>query len=140
MNDHLKIISILIYFLVGIICLVMALKCLFAKRYLPFHEEAASRKWDAIEKPLQDVILTILKISGLGFFTIFLLLTVFPVIEYLRPNQFTKFLIPVISFIYCSGLFLFNFLLFKKTKVITPWFGSLIAMLIIFISFILSII
>ena len=135
-----NIVSVLIYFLVGMICLVMAMKSMFSKRYLPFHEEAADKNWDNIEKPLQNVILTILKISGLGFLIVFLILTIFPIINYFKPNLYIKYSVPIISFIFCFGLFIFNFRLFKQTKAKTPWKGSLIVMIIITISLIISVI
>lgn len=140
MKEIFGITSTLIYIAVGIICLLMAYKSVFSKKYLPFHEEAAARSWDSLDKPLQNVIITILRISGLGFFIIFLLLTVLPAVNYFRPDPFIKYSIPVISSIYCFGLFLFNYILFKQTKAKTPWMGSLIAIFIILTGFVLSII
>ena len=138
MKEVFSIISIVLYFLVGIICLLMAYKSMSAKKYLAFHEQAAGKSWESIDKPLQDVILTILRISGLGFLIVFLLLTIFPFYNYFKPNIFNKFSVPVISIIYCFGLFLFNYLLFRKTKTKTPWMGSLIALFIILLSFTIS--
>jgi hypothetical protein len=134
------IISTLLYFLVGAVCLLMAHKCIFSKKYLPFHEKAADKPWAGIDKSLRDVILTILRISGLGFLIVSLLLTIFPVVNIFKQDVFIKFSIPIISFIYCFGLFLFNYLLFKQTNAKTPWIGSLIAMFIIIISFCISIV
>ena len=138
MNDILSIISILIYLLVGIICLFMAYKSIFSKQYLPFHEEAAGKSWNSIDKQLQYVIITLLRLSGLGFFIVFLLLAIFPIVNYVKPDLFIKYSIPIISLIYCFGLFLFNYLLFKQTRANTPWVGSLIVMFIILTSLIIS--
>jgi hypothetical protein len=140
MKDFTVIVSTLIYIVVGIICLIMAFKSIFSKEFLPFHEAAAGRTWDSIDKPVQNVIMTILRISGLGFLVVFLLMVVFPVVNFFEPNPIIKYSVPLISSIYCSGLFLFNFLLFKKTKAKTPWVGSLIALFMILISFAISLI
>ena len=140
MKEIFNIVSTVIYILVGIICLIMAYKSIFSKKYLPFHEAAAGKSWESIEKPLQNVILTILRISGLGFFIVSLFLVLFPSINYFKPDPIIKYSTPIISSIYCFGLFLFNFLLFKQTKAKTPWTGSLIALFLILISFIISII
>jgi hypothetical protein len=140
MNEIFNLISTLIYVFVGIICLFMAYKSIFSKKILPFHEEAAGTSWDSIDKRLQNVVITILRISGLGFLIIFLFLSVFSIINYFKPDPFIKFSIPSISLIYCFGLFLFNFRLFKQTKAKTPWVGSLIAMILILSAFIFSII
>ncbi len=140
MKEILNIVSTLIYIFVGFICLLMALKSMLSKKYLPFHEAAAGKLWDSIDKPLQNVILTILKISGLGFFVVFLLLVVFPSVNFFNHNTFIKYSIPIISSIYCFGLFLFNYLLFKQTRAKTPWIGSLMALFLILVGFVISII
>jgi hypothetical protein len=140
MKEILNILSILIYLLVSIICLFMAYKSIFSKKYLPFHQEAAGKSWESIDKQLQYVIITLLRLSGLGFFIVFLLLAIFPIVNYYKPNLFIKYSIPIISMIYCFGLFLFNYILFKKTEAKTPWIRSLIAMIIILISLLISII
>lgn len=138
MKEILNIISILLYLLVAIISLLMAYRGIFSKKYLPFHEEAAGKPWESIEKPLQNVILTILRISGLGFLILFLLLSALPVFNFFRQALFVSYLIPAISLIYCFGLFLFNYRLFKQTKANTPWKGSVVAMIVILLALILS--
>jgi len=138
MKEVYSIISVALYFIVGIICLVMAYKSFLSKKYLPFHAEAAGEPWDNLSKPLQYVILTILRISGLGFLVVGLLLIIFPCVNYFRPVTFVKYSIPVIALIYCIGLFLFNYYLYKKTEANTPWIGSIVAMVIILIGIVAS--
>jgi len=62
-----------------------------------------------------------------------LLLIIFPLVNYFRPDTFITYSIPVIALIYCTGLFLFNYYLHKKTGANTPWIGSIVAMVIILI-------
>jgi hypothetical protein len=64
---------------------------------------------------------------------------VFPVVNYYNPNIFYKYSIPVLALIYCTGLFIFNFILHIKTKAETPWKGSLYAMLALIAGIIISI-
>jgi hypothetical protein len=131
-------IALLIYVFLALICLVMALKTFSSKKFLPFHEKAADRTWESIDNPLQIVIITLLRISGLGFFTVFLFLIVFPVVNYLKPVYTFEYLIPIIPFVFCLGLFIFNYSLFRKTKVNTPWKGALFSMILIIVAFCLS--
>ena len=133
-----KLISIGLYAILGIVSLIMAYKSLISKKILSFHEKAAGISWDSIDKPLQYVILALMRVSGLGFFITGLLLLIFPVINYFKQDNFIKFSIPIISLIYCFGLFLFNYFLHKKTKADTPWIGSIVAIFIIIIGIILS--
>jgi len=138
MDKILNILTVFVYLILGIVCLKMAFKSIFSKKYLPFHEEVADKLWDKIEERLQYLILALLRISGLGFFIVFLILTVLPVINYFKPDPFIRYFVPGISFIFCLGLFIFNFLLFKQTKAKTPWIGSLMVMIIIIMNFMLS--
>jgi hypothetical protein len=138
MNGVLKIIPIVLYCIVGIICLYMAFKNILAKKYLPFHEKAAGRLWDDIEEPMKLVILTFMRLSALGFLIISILLIVYPVVNLFIQNIFYQYSIPVLALIYSAGLFIINFSLYKKTNVETPWKGSLYASFIILCGIIIS--
>jgi hypothetical protein len=126
MTDLLKILPLALYFLVGFISLVMVFKS-FSNKYLPFHEQAAGRPWKEIDDRLKLVILFLLRLGGLGFMIIAILLLVFPAITYFFPNKIFQLSIPFIALIYCTGLFANNYWLYKKTKANTPWKGSLYA-------------
>jgi hypothetical protein len=139
MKEILKIIPILLYMIVGVISMVMAIKNLFSTEFLPFHEKAAYKPWDEIDNPLKLVILTLLRLAGLGFLIISILLLVFPIINYFIPNEFYKYSIPIIALIYCTGLFVINFLLYRNIKADTPWKGSLYAMIVLITGIIISI-
>jgi hypothetical protein len=138
MNELLKIAPVVLYLFTGVISLIMALKSIFSKKFLPFHEMAYGRPWEDIEKNLQYVIITLLKISGLGFLTVALLLLSFPIFNYFIPNLYCKYAIPLIALLFCTGLFIFNIKLFKKTKAHTPWKNSLYVMIVIIIGIIIS--
>lgn len=138
MKEILKIMPILLYVIVGIISLIMAVKSLYATMFLPFHEKAANKPWDEIDKPLQFVILTLLRLAGLGFLIVSILLLVFPIINNFIPNNSYKYSIPFVALIFCTGLFFVNYSLYKKTKAPTPWKGSLYAMVAIILGIIIS--
>ena len=139
MDRIIDIMPILLYMIIGVISMVMAFKNLFSTRYLPFHEKAANKQWDEIDTSLKLVILSLLRLSGLGFLIISILLLVFPIINYFVPNIFYKYSIPIIALIYCTGLFIINYLLFRRTKEDTPWKGSLYAAMILIVGIIISI-
>jgi len=139
MNEMLKITPIALYFIVGAISMKMAFKNLFAAKFLPFHEKASVTPWNEIDNQLKAVILSLLRLSGMGFLITALLMLVFPIVNYFNPNTFSKYAIPVMALIYCSGLFAINYRLYNKTKAKTPWKGSLYALLIILLGIIISI-
>ena len=131
-------IIIVIYGFVGVISLIMAFKNLLSKKYLFFHEKAAGRSWEEIDKSLQVVILALMRISGLGFLMVALLLLIFPVVNQFIHSEFLRYSIPIIAFLFCTGLFLVNYKLHKQTNSTTPWKGSLFAMMVILAGIILS--
>ena len=133
-----EILSIVIYGFVGVISLIMAYKSMSAKKYLAFHEKAAATEWTQIDKRLQYVILALLRISGLGFLVTALLILIFPIMNYFVQDEFVRYSIPILAFIFCSGLFIINYSLYKHTKSMTPWKGSLFAMIAIIAGVILS--
>lgn len=139
MNTLLKAIPILIYMSVGVISMVMAVKNLFSTKFLTFHEMTANKPWDEIDNPLKLVILSLLRLAGLGFLIIAILLLTTPIMNYFIPNKFYKYSIPFIALIYCTGLFVNNYLLYRKTNAETPWKGSLYAMVAIIAGIIISI-
>jgi len=138
MNGILKIMPIMLYMIVGVISMVMAIKSLFSNKFLFFHEKVASKTWDEIDNPLKLVILTLLRLAGLGFLIIAILLLAFPIINYFIPNKIYKYSIPIIALIYCIGLFVINYFLYRNTKADTPWKGSLYAMMTIIAGIIIS--
>ena len=138
MKELLKIISILCYSIVGIISLLMAFKNFFSDKFLPFHEKASWKKWNEIEDRVQLVILSLMRVAGLGFLLMAILLIVFPIYNYFAPNKFLQYTIPVIAIIYCAGLAVFNYILHKNTAAETPWKKSIVAILLIIIGIIIS--
>ena len=117
----------------------MAIKIFFTNKILPFQEKAAGKVWEKIENPIKFLLLFFLRMTGLGFLVISVLLIAFPIINYLNPVMIYKYLIPVIALIYTIGLFINNYFLFKDTKADTPWKGSLYAIVIITAGIIISI-
>jgi uncharacterized membrane-anchored protein len=138
MNEILKIIPSILYFIIGCVSMIMAVKSLSSKQFLPFHQKAYGKRWDDVDKNLQDVIIALLRITGLGFLIVSLLMLSFPVVSYFNSNLYVKYAIPTIALIYCTGLFLINFSLFKKTKAETPWKNSLYAIVVIIIGIVIS--
>jgi hypothetical protein len=133
-----KLASIFLYAAVGIISLTMAYKNLFFNKFIPFHEKAAGKPLGHFDNGLQSVIIALMRVSGLGFLVVSLLLIILPITNYYAQNTFIKYVVPAIALMYCSGLFLINFQLYSKTGADTPWKFSLYAVGIILLGFVLS--
>ena len=139
MKELLKIIPVVLYLVIGMISLLMAFKGLFSKKFLPFQQQAANKEWQEIDDSLKVLILTFMRLTGLSFLIMSIFMIVFPVVNYFTPNIFFKFSIPVIALIFCTGLFISNYILYKKTNAKSPWKGSIFAMIIIIVGMIISI-
>ena len=123
----LRIVSIVLYMAVGLISIVMAGKTLFAKQFLPFHASAAGKNWHDLDNGLKILILFLLRLVGMGFLTMGLLLLVCPVINYFMPNPFYDYFVPAVALVFCVGLLVNSYGLHKRTGADTPWKGSLFA-------------
>ncbi len=133
-----KIIPVCLYMIVGVVALTMAYKNMFSNRFIAFQEKAAGKSWDEIEKGIQSVLIALMRVSGLGFLVVALLLMVFPLAAYPGNNAFVQYAVPIVSLLYCLGLALFNYQLHVQTKVNTPWMRSLYAAGIVGAGLILS--
>ena len=138
MQSVIKIIPIILYFIVGVISLVMAQKSIFSKGFISFHEESAGTSLEKLDQKVQNVIRALMKTTGLGFLVVGLLLVVLPVMNYFKSDLIIGSGIPFICGIYCFGLFLVNYQLHKKSGVKTPWRGALIAVLILAVGITIS--
>jgi hypothetical protein len=128
-----------LYAIVGIISLVMALKSLHAREFLPFHEAAAAQPWGELGAGLQAVILSLLRLSGLGFLIVALQLGVVAVAGNFRQGLVVTLALSLLSLLFCAGLFAVNFRLHRRTGAQTPWRGSLYAAIAIAVGLVVSI-
>jgi hypothetical protein len=138
MKTMLELIPIGLYIVVGLISLVMAYKSTCSNRFLPFHEKAAGKSWDDVEPGLRWIILALMRVSGLGFLVVALQLLIFPLVNLFRHDPWLQYGIPVISLVFCLGLFLINYQLAVHARSKTPWKGALYAGALIAIGILIS--
>jgi len=113
--------------IVSVIAFVMAGKNLFSGRLLPFHEKAAGVGWDTVDERMKVLLITLMRVSGLGFLGVGIAMATLPIGSALENSRWGLWLASAIGFIYCSGLFVVNYRLRQKTGTETPWRGSLYA-------------
>lgn len=127
MSTVLHIVSTCLYALVGIISLVMALESLSARGFLNFHTAAAGEPWTALGDGLQAVIVSLLRLSGMGFLIVGLQLVVVSIAVNLHPGLVVAVALPCLALLFCVGLGVINYRLHVRTGAQTPWKGSLYA-------------
>ncbi len=116
-----------LFVLVGAVSLTMAVKNLRAKEFLPFHAGISGTQWEELDPGTQAVVTALMRVSGLGFLTVGILLVICPVLLLQFPGSVPVLLIPALGVVYCSGLAWYNYRLFKAAGRATPWKRSLAA-------------
>jgi len=140
LSTLLQIVTTCLYAFVSIISLVMALKALRARKLLPFQEAAAAQPWHELSAGLQAVILSLLRLSGLGFLIVALQLGVGAVAGNFHRDHAVMFTLPLLSLLFCAGLCAVNLRLHRQTGARTPWKGALYAAVAIAIGLVVSIV
>jgi hypothetical protein len=125
--------------IVGLISLSMAFKNIFSDKFLPFHEIAVGKQLDEIDAQLQFVIIALMRVSGLGFLILSVLLIILPIYYYFNHDIFLQYFTPGVALLYCTGLFIINYSLYKKVNSETPWEKTLIVILLLIVSIIISV-
>jgi hypothetical protein len=115
-------------------------KNMSAKTFLPFQEQAAGGQLDKLDPRLRAVILALMKVAGAGFLAVAILLLVVPAFNYIAPSPFLAYTAPGIALIYCAGLAVINYSLYKKTKAETPWKKSLVAIALLVAGMVVTVI
>jgi hypothetical protein len=139
MSTVLQLVPTCLYTLVGILSLVMATETLRAGKFLSFHEAAAGQPWDTVGTRLQAVIITLLRLSGLGFLIVGLGLLLAAVANNVRGGLGVTLALASLSLVFCLGLAVFNRRLQTQTSAPTPWRGSLFAAIAVAVALVLSI-
>ena len=138
MSTLLQVVATCLYGLVAVIALVMALESIRAGRFLRFHEAAAAQPWDALGAGVQAVILSLLRLSGLGFLIVALQLAIVAVAGNFDPGLVVTLALPLLSLLFCAGLCAINLRLHRRTGAGTPWRGSLYATIAVAVGLVAS--
>jgi len=126
--------------LVAIISLVMALKSLRAREFLSFQQAAAGQPWGELGAGLRAVVLSLLRLSGLGFLLVALQLGVVAVAGNFGQGLVVTLALPLLAVVFCAGLCAINFRLHKRTGAETPWRGSLYAAIAVTVGLVVSLV
>jgi hypothetical protein len=127
MTIALRLLSLALTYLVSLVSLRMAVKGLFANEWLRFHGEAAKADWRSLPPRLQWLFLFMVRVIGLGFLALFLLLITVPTLLHWHPDRLLGLACLGIGIVYCVGLGVLNRWLHRMAGVGTPWRGSFAA-------------
>jgi len=134
----LQLISACLFLAVAVISFIMALKGLSVRQFLPFHANSAGVQWDSLDRRLQAVIVSMVRINGYAFLIVSIQLIIGLIGNFFWANRLLQSVSASMAFVFCLGLFLSNYRLHLQTNAKTPWKGSLFAALALAIGLILS--
>lgn len=136
----LKILNLAIYLVIVLFGLLFAMLYLFRSEFMPYHEIAVGKSWMGIEVEFQVLILALMRVCGGGWLATsvsILLLLLFPY----RKGEFWAS--PAILIVGLSSLvpsLLATLMVKTSTPANPPWIYASIAILLLIISFCLSLI
>jgi hypothetical protein len=122
-----RLLSLALSSTVALVALRMAVKGLTARAWLPFHAAAAASDWAAFAPRLQRLVLFQVRLGGLGFLVMFVLLASVPPYLAWRPDRYLTLTTFGAAIAWSAGLGLLNRRLHRETGAATPWKGSFAA-------------
>jgi hypothetical protein len=134
MGQVFQVIAVILYALIGLVALVMAYKTFTSAGLLPFHEQAAGRRWEDVDAGLRSVVTALMRLTGLAFAIIGSQLIALPLLGLMTHDSLAVSVAASAGLVFCLGLFMVNYLLNKATGVDTPWRGSLYGTLAILVA------
>lgn len=138
MTQTFSYISLGLYVMVGLITLMVGIMFLTARQFFPYHAQATGLSWDQVTPSLRPVFLAVMRVAGLGFLSVAILMILFPILTLMMPNPYLKLGIPLTGLVFWTGMFLVTYNVHRKTQADTPWKNSLVAMGMVLIGIVLS--
>jgi hypothetical protein len=113
--------------LVARVSLRMAWRSLSAREWLPIHEAAAGTSWTSLTPRIHALLLLQVRMGGLGFLALSLLLAALRVHLTWQPDPFVGLSVFGIGATCCVGLGVPTWHLHRETGAVTPRRGSFVA-------------
>ena len=122
----LKNISTALYLIINLIAFTMSMVFLSAGEFFPYHAEASGMGWSEIPTGLQLVLMSLIRLAGLGWLVFSLILGFLTVYYYhIRNEIMAYFIIPALIIVYFGGVFGITFYVSLQTHANTPWTSSI---------------
>ena len=126
---------------VALITLSVGIRFLTAKEYFSYHKSIIGKEWNEIDESIRTVFLAVFKMTASGIIVISCLL-LYSAVKGIFINEsglIDKIAIPSLCLLFWVGSFLTTFNVYRKTKSNTPWKGSMLCIILLFVSIIFSI-
>lgn len=137
MNTRNKI-AFSLYLIISISSIIGGLTYLLSSKVMPYHEEIIGKKWEILDRPLQILLLGLMKGLGSGLIGTGVIILVLLLYAFRRGEKWARFTLPFVSLILYTTLFYVTFNAKLNTNASTPWYLNLLSIVLIIVAFILS--
>lgn len=134
-----KLITVVLYSIVVLITAGAGLKFLTASQFFPYHAQAAGLEWSDLNPDLQMLILAGFKITGAGFLTVALNLSLMILFSFTKHAQsWSGVAIPLVGLVFWSVVLSTTLTIFSATGAAAPWGPSLFCVIALLVGLFIS--
>ena len=109
---------------------IAALRFILSKSFLPYHQQVTGIKWEDIPVSMQTLILTLMRVCGIGAAIVAGISALSGIISLLWPNQVLTTVFGICIVLYWFGMFCITAHVHKKTNADTPYILSLMVFIV----------
>ena len=118
-------IALTIYFVIGLIDLVLGMIYFTSDQFLSHHSQAVSASWQEVEVGIQTLILALMRVAGGGWLALGFVTIVFALGSFIRSSTLARWALPTGTVIFYSASFAATWSVYQKTGAQSPWAPSL---------------
>lgn len=126
-----------IYSALGIVSILLGLIYLFSPEFMSYHREAVGIDWTELPPAFQVLILALIKVTGAGWVSMGIALLILLHFAFNRGQVWAGWAIPLIGLIFYGPTLYVTTWVTLNTPGTAPWYGSLIAVIMLLGGFIL---
>ena len=137
--SKIKLVVVLLYSMVVLITAVAGLQFMTATEYFDYHASAAGMEWTHLNPDLQMLILSGFKVTGAGFLTVALNLTLMILFSFTKhAKSWSGIAIPLVGLVFWSVVLSTTLLVFSATGADAPWGDSLFCVIALLVGLFIS--
>jgi hypothetical protein len=134
-----KLVAILLYSIVVLITAGAGLQFMTATQYFDYHAQASGLDWYSLNPDLQMLILAGFKVTGSGFLTVALSLSLIIIFSFTKhAESWSDVAIPLVGLVFWSVVLSTTLMVFSATGAAAPWGTSLFCVIALLVGLFIS--
>lgn len=134
-----KAVAVLLYSIVVLITAGAGLQFMTATQYFDYHAKASGLDWYSLNPDLQMLILAGFKVTGAGFLTVALSLSLIIIFSFTKhAESWSGVAIPLVGLVFWSVVLSTTLMVFSATGAAAPWGYSLFCVMALLVGLFIS--